>query len=154
MGAKAGSKGTQPGGKAESDTSARDGECPASRSEADLARDWITLWQSELNAFASDPETLRSWRSTIQAWSGFAAWILQMMPKISPKPFDDVQTQCPTPKRQEGPAPAAAPPDPRDNEIVRLSEHIAQLERRMVNLERRLGGRAAVDPKRRRRRNV
>jgi hypothetical protein len=154
MGVKAGSQCARPTGRAGSGASAQNGEQPTGPSETDLARDWITLWQSELNAIALDPETLRSWRSTLQVWSNFASWILQMAPKASPKPSDDAETSRPTPERQAGPASAVAPPDPRDDEISRLSQHIAQLERRMANLERRLGGRAEVNPKRHRRRNV
>jgi hypothetical protein len=154
MGVKAGTKNTRPDGKAGSDTSARDGERSMGPSEADLARDWITLWQSELNAIALDPETLRSSRSAIQTWSSLAAWILQSMPKASPKPPDDVERSRSRPEHQARAASANAAPDPRDDEIIRLSQHIAQLERRMANLERRLGGGVAIDPKRRRSRNV
>jgi len=154
MGVKAGSQSARPTGRAGSRTSAQDGEHLTGPSEVDLARDWITLWQSELNAIALDPETLRSWRSTIQAWSSFATWILQMAPKVSPKPSDDAETSRSTPERQTGPASTVAPPGSRDDEISRLSQHIAQLERRMANLERRLGGGVEVNPKRRRSRNV
>jgi hypothetical protein len=154
MGVKAGSKHTQPDGTAGSDTSTRDGKRSMGPSEADLARDWITLWQSELNAIALDPESLRSWRSTIQTWSTFATCVLQMMPKASPKLPDDAERTPPWSESKARAASTASAPDPRDDEIIRLSQHIAQLERRMANLERSLGGRVAVDPKRRRSRNV
>lgn len=149
-----GSQDTGRGGQADAGGTAHGAEGQARPSDADLARDWITLWQSELNALAVDPETMRSWRSAMQTWSGIVTWFLQAMPKAPPAPPDDIQKRRSGAKSAARPASVAAAPDTRDIEIVRLTQHVAQLERRLANLERRLGNSPAIDPKRRRSRKT
>jgi hypothetical protein len=150
----AGSQDTGPDGQADAGGTARGAEGRTQPSDAELARDWISLWQSELNALALDPETMRSWRSAMQAWSGIATWFLQAMPKAPPAPPDDTQKRRSGPKSTARPASPAAAPDAGDNEIVRLMQHVAQLERRLANLERRGSSGPAIDPKRRRSRKT
>ena len=53
----------------------RDPEPPAPDLEA-LARDWITLWQSELAAIAADREMQESWQAILALWAGAAGAIL------------------------------------------------------------------------------
>ncbi|HVY16899.1 MAG TPA: hypothetical protein VHB27_16880 [Rhodopila sp.] len=154
MGVKAGFSGFRPDEMAESGASTREEEGPDQASESDLARDWITLWQSELNALAADPEMMRSWRSAVQAWSNVATWFLHIMPKAAEARHDDTPRRRPGPKPAARPTPAVAASDARDDEIARLTLHISQLERRLADLERRIGGRPAVDTKRRRNRDV
>lgn len=103
---------------------------------ADLARDWIAIWESELSALATDPETLRSWQAAAQVWSGFVLWMLNAIPKAPPF-ADDGPPRHARAGQAPGAAPVDAAPDPRDDEIGRLSRHIASLERRLADLERR-----------------
>ena len=39
----------------------------------ELARDWITLWQSELAALAADREAQETWQALVALWAGAAA---------------------------------------------------------------------------------
>ncbi len=117
-----------------------------------LAQDWITLWESELSALA--------------ARSGAARGVAGDVGAVGRRDDDDAADHAarPTPgqppehdrpSRGAGPAaaprtaPAAAAPDPRDAEIVRLARHIDALERRLAELERGSGPRSiqsASDP--------
>ena len=47
----------------------------------DLARDWITLWQSELAALAADREAQETWRVLLSMWAGAAGALLRAMPR-------------------------------------------------------------------------
>ena len=52
----------------------------------ELARDWITLWQSELAALAADREAQESWQAMMSLWAGAAAAMLNAMPRAAPRP--------------------------------------------------------------------
>ena len=98
----------------------------------ELARDWITLWQSELAALATDREAQEAWQTCLAVWAGMAMSMTAMLPRGGPsgapgggRPADAAR-----------PAAAAAAPDARDAEIERLARHIAELERRLARLER------------------
>jgi hypothetical protein len=93
-----------------------------------LARDWITLWQSELAAAAADREVQESWQRMAGLWAGAAAALVQALPRGAA----DGWSRAAAPPR---PAPAAAAPDPRDAEIERLVRRIDALERRLADLE-------------------
>ena len=102
---------------------------PHGASEADLrelARDWITLVQSELAALAVDREAQETWQTLMAVWAGAAAAMLNAVPRN-----DAGSPAAPRP------APAAAAPDARDAEIGRLHDQLARLERRLAELERR-----------------
>jgi hypothetical protein len=110
-----------------------DGEQPADPPAADLhelARDWITLWQSELAALAVDREAQESWQALLGLWAGAAAAMLQALPRAGHDASRPGAAVAPRP------APAAAAPDARDAEIERLARRIAELERRLAELER------------------
>ena len=51
-----------------------------------LARDWITLWQSELAAIATDREAQESWQAILALWAGAAGALLTAAPRIK-EPF-------------------------------------------------------------------
>ena len=46
-----------------------------------LARDWITLWQSELAAVAADREVQEAWQTLLALWAGAATAMLQALPR-------------------------------------------------------------------------
>ena len=54
---------------------------PASPDTAALARDWITLWQSELTALAADREAHESWAALAALWAGAAEAMLRAVPR-------------------------------------------------------------------------
>src|ERR1700723_2618756 len=47
-----------------------------------LARDWITLWQSELAAIAADREAQESWQAILALWGGAAGAMLAAAPRF------------------------------------------------------------------------
>ena len=107
-----------------------------------LARDWITLWQSELTAAAADRELQETWQTLAGLWAGVAGAMLAGLPRGLPDgPFGHAASTN-TPSASTGaaaparPAPTAAAPDARDAEIERLARVVADLERRLADLER------------------
>src|SRR5208282_3800556 len=46
-----------------------------------LARDWVTLWQSELAAIAADREAQESWQAIVALWAGTAGAMLTAAPR-------------------------------------------------------------------------
>ncbi len=91
--------------------------------EADEAlwRDWAEIWQSEFAALAQDPEAHESWAVTMQLWQALAAPFL-----------DGVR-----PRDGAGAGAAAGAAAACDASGAGESE-LAQLERRVAALERRL----------------
>jgi len=104
-----------------------------------LARDWITLVQSELAAIAADREAQETWRALLGLWAGAATLMVNAVPKAPGRDGPPA-----------GPPPAAAAPDPRDAEIRRLAERLAELERRLDDAAD--GGKGAGHPGKPRRR--
>jgi len=111
-------------------------ELPPDLSE--YARDLITLWQSELSALAVDREIQEGFQRGLSLWGVMAQNFAQLLPGAAhaPKsgsagsPFDEAHRR-PGPAAPPRTAPAAAPSDPRDQELARLAERIAELERRL-----------------------
>ena len=124
-------------GGAPRETAAPDRQAPDLQA---LARDWITLWQSELAAAAADRELAEGWQQLAALWAGAAAATLQAWPRGAADGAPGGAGTGVTPR----PATAAAAPDPRDAEIERLARRIAELERRLAELETRRGEAAAA----------
>lgn len=118
-----------------------------------LAEDWITLWQSEIAGLAADPELAEQWA----AWAALgAAWMraaAAMAPRHGAEPHDRAAPPpwSPPPATPSGPSgPAGAG---RDDEPSRdaMARRLAELERRLADLEGGSRG-AGADPGRTRRR--
>jgi hypothetical protein len=98
-----------------------------------VARDWITLWQSELTAAATDRELQETWQTLAGLWAGIAGAMVHAMPRGL---TDNGRPHTPGAAAPARAAPAAAAPDARDAEIDRLARRLADLERRLADVER------------------
>src|SRR5271156_6144782 len=100
---------------------------------AALARDWVTLWQSELAAMAADREAQESWQAILALWAGAAGAMLAAAPRAwqpRAQPGAHTSTDPAAHEPADGRAGAAAPPgaaaaaaapDARDAAIDRLA---------------------------------
>jgi hypothetical protein len=107
-------------------------EPPIETELAALARDWMTLWQSELAALAADRETQEAWQKLISLWAGAARVFAAPVPDGAGR--RDAAHAAAAAARS---APAAPTPDARDAEIERLRGRVDALERRLAALEQR-----------------
>jgi hypothetical protein len=126
---------------------------------ASLARDWIELWQSELAALAADPETAETWARLAALWAGLAASGLAAMPRGASDEQSAGFASAGFSGAAQPPRAAAAPasPDAGGAASFRLLERILDrleaIERRLAEMEQRVGGGAGrTDPPRPRRR--
>ena len=128
------------------DTDCPEGEAPTQPDPRDLARDWITVWQSELAAIATDREMREHWQAAVGVWTGLASAIVRDRSPPPPPPSAHdaaprhAASRHPTPRSAgtsdaTGTPAAAAPPDARDVEIERLGRHVAALEARLAAIE-------------------
>jgi hypothetical protein len=102
---------------------------------SELARDWITLWQSELSAMAADREMREAWQTTLALWAGLVSSALRAASVSSaPRAAPRHESASGTADAARAEAPAAAP-DARDAEIEHLARHVAALEARLAELE-------------------
>jgi hypothetical protein len=91
--------------------------------------EWLTLWRSELAAMAVDRELAESWAAMTGLW---AQTVQDAMAKAARaathyEPRGGTGADAPA-----GPAPAAAAPDPRLDEIEQLNRRVAELEQRLA----------------------
>lgn len=107
---------------------------------AALARDWITLWQSELAAMIIDREAQETAQTLLALWAGALASVIQAMPREASYPgwpqaaAGRERDRGASAAHAPWPAPAASPSDPRDAEIERLHCRLAALEQRLAEL--------------------
>jgi hypothetical protein len=103
-----------------------------------LARDWITLWQSEIAALAHDREAAETVSRLAAIWAGLAASWLRASPHDAP---------AARPAAAPGSAPAAAAPDAGLDAVRQLlgelAERLGGIEQRLAALERRSGPRTS-----------
>ncbi len=128
-----------------------------------LAEDWIAIWQSEITAYLTDPETQQSWGAMMALWSGAAQTMMRGMPAAPgfgqgfaqprPKPApgtDERRHDSNTSKQQHTPeqsGPDAAPrPAPAADAPVIGDDAIRRLEQRVAELERSLADRDGAEP--------
>ncbi|HEY2132197.1 MAG TPA: hypothetical protein VGH36_04370 [Acetobacteraceae bacterium] len=96
------------------------------RDMQELARDWVTLWQSELAGGAADREMQETWQRLLALWAGAASAVL------AGSVHGGADVRRPGPPAAARPSPAAAASDARDAEIDRLAKRVAELERRLA----------------------
>ncbi len=115
-----------------------------------LAEDWIAIWQSEITAYLTDPETQQAWGAMMAVWAGAAQAMMRGMPPAPgfshkrPKPADERRRASAAPKpagtdAAPGPTPAAAAPVAGDDAIRRLEQRVAELERSLAEQNRHRG---------------
>jgi hypothetical protein len=106
------------------------GEPPSPDPQAQ-ARDWITIWQSELTALATDRELTDSWIRLVTLWADAAERAARLLPGGG---APDGAAGRTGPAAPAGSAAAVAAPDARDATIQRLADRVAELERRLALL--------------------
>ena len=101
-----------------------------------LARDWVTIWQSELAALADDREAAQTWQRMVDGWARMAEAMIAATPEPSPAHPSPAHRdeRVPGPAAPAGATAAAAAPDARDAELERLATRVAELERRLAAL--------------------
>jgi hypothetical protein len=102
-----------------------------------MARDWITIWQSELNAAATDRELLEGFTRLVDQWAQAAQAAAALLPGADDARRRRAAAGCAGAGTPAGAAPAAAASDARDAAIERLAERVAELERIIEGLSRR-----------------
>jgi hypothetical protein len=142
----------------DSDTGAGKGPEPETDFRA-LAEDWISIWQSEITAYLTDPETQQAWAAMMTIWAQAAQTMMRAMPpnsgfgqgfaagfgangeRASPRakpPAAHERRPKRDPAKPSGSdaapraAPVAAAPVARDDEVRRLEQRVAELERHMA----------------------
>jgi hypothetical protein len=93
------------------------------------AADWITIWQSELSAMAADRETREAWQRLIALWADAATAGLALIP--APPPHADQGRPAPPAPPPGSPA-ALAAPHAAAEELRRLANRVAELERQLA----------------------
>jgi len=109
-----------------------------------MTRDWITIWQSEMNAASHDTEAQEAFTRLVAIWAGMAHMATSFIPQapVYERP-DATRAGAPEPPR---PAPVIAAPDARDAALERLARRVEELERRLAQYERRPDERSPTDP--------
>jgi hypothetical protein len=105
-----------------------------------LARDWITIWQSELAALATDREMHEAWLRLVGLWADAANAAARLLPGPAAVEPAGGRTGA---VAAAGAAPAMAAPDPRDAAIERLAARVEELERRLAERDSRPGSASA-----------
>ncbi|MEO3472586.1 hypothetical protein AAFN86_12010 [Roseomonas sp. CAU 1739] len=114
-----------------------------------LAEDWIALWQSEIAGLAADPELAEQWA----AWAALgAAWMraaTAMAPRYQPGAHDRAAAPpwAPAPAAPSGAGGHAGHGGGDKPARDAMAERLAELERRLADLEGGPGGKGP-DPRR------
>lgn len=114
-----------------------------------LAEDWIALWQSEIAGLAADPELAEQWA----AWAALGAAWMRAATAMGTRLRPDGHDRSAAP---QGPPTAAAPSQPGGDAGHggggqpagdAMARRLAELERRLADLEGGTGG-TGPDPRR------
>jgi len=114
---------------------------PADTPHTDALNDWITIWQSELSALATDQEMQQAWSTLVGMWATGARAAAALLPPALHQPSPpDGSPRRPRPKPPARPAPIAAASDAGQPEtdrgiIERLARRVEELERRLAELD-------------------
>lgn len=108
------------------------GTAPHAGSHA-VARDWITIWHSELAALALDRDMREGWLRLLDLWARTAELTLRALPGLDAA--GSAGAVAPP-----GAAPAMAASDPRDAAIRELEQRLAALEQRLAARDGHAGG--------------
>jgi hypothetical protein len=100
----------------------------------ELARRWISLWQDQMVATASDAELADQAARVLASLAAFGP-LGAMMRAASRSAGDDRRRAAPAAETTAGAAPAAAPPDERGDVVARLERKLAALEQRLAVVE-------------------
>jgi hypothetical protein len=103
---------------------AGDGDPARDPSPAKIWQDWVTIWQSELNAMGTDREVQAAWAKLVSLWAQGARAAAAFLPDGAPGRA--------RPEPPAGPAAPAAAPDARDAALERLAKRVEELERRLA----------------------
>jgi hypothetical protein len=104
---------------------------------AALMRDWITIWQSEMSAAATDPDLVHAWTRLLEIWAATARGATLLIPPMPPAgaAARDTAPGGARPAPPAGSAAADAAPDARDAALERLARRVEELERRLAGLD-------------------
>jgi len=112
----------------------------ATHAPAETWQDWVTIWQSELNALATDREPQQIWLRLVESWAVRARAAGAFLPACaqSMPGHDGASGRAPAEPSARA-APSAAAPDAGDSErqradLERLARRVAELERRLAEL--------------------
>jgi hypothetical protein len=103
-----------------------DGPEKTASSPASVWQDWITIWQSELNAMATDREAQQAFARMVSLWAASARAAGAFLPDGPPGRA--------SPESPAGAAAATAAFDARDAAIERLASRVEELERRLAGV--------------------
>lgn len=110
-----------------------------------LARDWITIWQSELSSYAADREAAEGWLRLLALWAGAMTSVLATASSAAPGDAHEQPDGHFGATQEARTAATPAAPDPRMAAFERLDQRLARLEERLAALEHAvIGGRRAT----------
>ena len=95
-----------------------------------VATDWITIWQSEIAALATDREVQEAWVRLVAVWAQTAGAAARLLPS-QPRPPTGDQARRTGPAAQAGSTAPMASPDSRDATIQHLACRVEELERKL-----------------------
>jgi hypothetical protein len=95
-----------------------------------IAADWITIWQSELAALATDREMHEAWIRLVALWAQAAQAASRLLPASLAAPADGPSGRA-GPAAPARPTAAVAAPDARDAAHQRLADRVEELERKL-----------------------
>jgi hypothetical protein len=95
-----------------------------------IAADWITIWQSEMAALATDREMHEAWTRMVALWAQAAQGAARLLPATLAATADGPSGRA-GPAAPARPAPPVAAFDARDTALQRLADRVEELERKL-----------------------
>jgi hypothetical protein len=116
--------------KVEAAAGAAPGGPPQPGSPQAIAADWVTIWQSELAALATDREMQDAWTRLVARWAQLAQAAVRLLPQGVAGSADGSAGRAGPAAPARPKAPVAAP-DARDAALQHLADRVEELERRL-----------------------